>query len=181
MEDVTQILQAAGSGDPAAAAKLMPLVYEDLRKVAAAKMARLSHGQTLQATALVHEAYLRMFGDDKSSWEAAAQAMQCFLIDQARKKGRRKRGGEWQRVELKDLDLATDADSETLLIVQEALEKLAEKDAIKAELVRLRFYIGLSNDEAVKVLGISEATGKRYWSFARAWLMQEISEAQSKE
>ena len=107
--------------------------------------------------------------------------MQCFLIDQARKKGRRKRGGEWQRVELKDLDLATDADSETLLIVQEALEKLAEKDAIKAELVRLRFYIGLSNDEAVKVLGISEATGKRYWSFARAWLMQEISEAQSKE
>ena len=181
MGDVTQILDRAQQGDPKAAEELVPLVYEELRKLAAAKMAQQVPGQTLQATALVHEAYLRLTGGVRDQWQdrahffrAAAEAMRCILIENARRKGRWKRGGRLERVELEGLELAADTPPDTLLVVHEALEKLATEDPPKAELVRLRFFIGLTNAEAAKVLGLSEPTVKRYWDFSRAWLLREI-------
>lgn len=181
MSDVTRILEAIERGEPKAADELLPLVYEELRKLAAAKMAQQSLGQTLQATALVHEAYLRLTGGVRDQWQdrahffrAAAEAMRCILIENARKKSRWKRGGRLERVELEGLELAADTPPDTLLVVHEALEKLAAEDAPKAELVRLRFFIGLTNAEAAKVLGLSEPTVKRYWDFSRAWLLREI-------
>jgi len=181
MGDVTQILDRAQQGDPKAAEELVPLVYEELRKLAAAKMAQQSPDQTLQATALVHEAYLRLTGGVRDQWQdrahffrAAAEAMRCILIENARRKSRWKRGGRLERVELEGLELAADTPPDTLLVVHEALEKLAAEDASKAELVRLRFFIGLTNAEAAKVLGLSEPTVKRYWDFSRAWLLREI-------
>ena len=181
MSDVTQILDRVQQGDAKAAEELLPLVYEELRKLAAAKMAQQSPGQTLQATALVHEAYLRLTGGARDQWQdrahffrAAAEAMRCILIDNARKKSRWKRGGQLERVELEGLDLAAATPPDTLLVVHEALERLAAEDAPKAELVRLRFFIGLTNAEAAKVLGLSEPTVKRYWNFSRAWLLREI-------
>ena len=181
MSDVTRILDRVHQGDSKAADDLMPLVYEELRKLAAAKMAQQSPGQTLQATALVHEAYLRLTGGVRDQWQdrahffrAAAEAMRCILIENARKKSRWKRGGRLERVELDGLELAAVTPPDTLLVVHEALEKLAAEDAPKAELVRLRFFIGLTNAEAAKVLGLSEPTVKRYWDFSRAWLLREI-------
>ena len=181
MSDVTRILDRVQEGDPKAAEELLPLVYEELRKLAAAKMAQQAPGQTLQPTALVHEAYLRLTGGVRDQWQrrthffrAAAEAMRCILIDNARRKSRWKRGGPLERVELKGLELATETPPDTLLVVHEALEKLAAEDAPKAELVRLRFFIGLTNAEAAKVLGLSEPTVKRYWDFSRAWLLREI-------
>jgi RNA polymerase sigma factor (TIGR02999 family) len=181
MSDVTQILNRAQQGDPKAAEELVPLVYEELRKLAAAKMAQQSPGQTLQATALVHEAYLRLTGGVRDQWQdrahffrAAAEAMRCILIENARKKSRWKRGGRLERVELEGLELAADTPPDTLLAVHEALERLAAEDAPKAELVRLRFFIGLTHAEAAKVLGLSEPAVKRYWDFSRAWLLREI-------
>jgi RNA polymerase sigma factor (TIGR02999 family) len=181
MSDVTHILDRAQRGDPKAAEELVPLVYEELRKLAAAKMAQQSPGQTLQATALVHEAYLRLTGGARDQWHdrahffrAAAEAMRCILIENARRKSRWKRGGKLERVELEGLELAADTPPDTLLVVHEALEKLAAEDPPKAELVRLRFFIGLTNAEAAKVLGLSEPTVKRYWDFSRAWLLREI-------
>jgi len=181
MSDLTQILEAIEQGDPKAADKLLPLVYEELRKLAAAKMAQQSPGQTLQATALVHEAYLRLTGGVRDQWQdrahffrAAAEAMRCILIENARRKSRWKRGGRLERVDLEGLELAADTPPDTLLVVHEALEKLAAEDPPKAELVRLRFFIGLTNAEAAKVLGVSESTVKRYWDFSRAWLLREI-------
>ena len=181
MSDVTRILDRAQQGDSKAAEELLPLVYEELRKLAAAKMAQQPPGQTLQATALVHEAYLRLTGGARDQWQdrthffrAAAEAMRCILIENARRKSRWKRGGKLERVELEGLELATETPPDTLLVVQEALDRFAAEDASKAELVRLRFFIGLTNAEAAKVLGLSEPTVKRYWDFSRAWLLREI-------
>jgi RNA polymerase sigma factor (TIGR02999 family) len=181
MSDVTRILDRVQQGDPEAAEELLPLVYEELRKLAAAKMAQQPPGQTLQATALVHEAYLRLTGGVRDRWQdrahffrAAAAAMRCILIENARRKSRWKRGGRLERVELEGLELAAATPPDTLLVVHEALERLAAEDAPKAELIRLRFFIGLTNAEAAKVMDLSEPTVQRYWDFARAWLLREI-------
>ncbi len=181
MSEVTYILDRVEQGDPQAAGELLPLVYEELRKLAAARLAQQAPGQTLQATALVHEAYLRLTGGVRDKWQdrahffrAAADAMRCILIDNARRKSRWKRGGHLERVELEGLESAAETPPDTLLVVHEALERFEAEDAVKAELVRLRFFIGLTNAEAAKVLGLSEPTVKRYWDFARAWLLREI-------
>ena len=181
MSDVTCILDRAQQGDPKAAEELLPLVYEELRKLAAAKMAQQAPGQTLQATALVHEAYLRLTGGVRDQWQdrahffrAAAEAMRCILIENARKKSRWKRGGRLERVELEGLELATATSPDTLLVVHEALARLESEDPPKADLVRLRFFIGLTHAETARVLGLSEPIVKRHWDFARAWLLREI-------
>ena len=181
MTDVTRILDRMQQGDAQAAEELLPLVYEELRKLAAAKMAQQPPGQTLQATALVHEAFLRLTGGQRDQWQgrthffrAAAEAMRCILIENARRKSRWKRGGRLERVDLQGLDLAAETPPDTLLVVQEALDRLAAEDEPKAELVKLRFFIGLTNAEAAQVLGLSEPTVKRYWEYARAWLLREI-------
>jgi RNA polymerase sigma factor (TIGR02999 family) len=180
-QQVTRILEAIGAGDKHAAEELLPLVYQELRRLAAARMAAEPAGQTLQPTALVHEAWLRLAGNSGQHWNsrnhffmAAAEAMRRILVERARQKGRLKRGGSQQRVPLEDLDLAIHADSDTLLLVDEAMERLAAHDAVKAKLVELRFFTGLSLGEAAGVLGISHPTAKRYWGYSRAWLFQEI-------
>jgi RNA polymerase sigma factor (TIGR02999 family) len=181
MSDVTRVLEAIGRGEPKAAEELLPLVYEELRRLAAARMSQQIPGQTLQATALVHEAYLRLTGGTRDQWQdrahffrAAAEAMRCILIENARKKSRWKRGGQLERVDLQGLELASETPADTLLVVQEALERFEAQDASKAELVRLRYFIGLTHAEAAKVLGLSEPTVKRHWDFSRAWLLREI-------
>lgn len=185
MSDATRILTTGLNS--ATADELLPLVYEELRKLAAHKMANEVAGQTLQPTVLVHEAYLRLIGSENVQWNsrnhffmAAAEAMRRILIENARRKSRQKRGGEWERVHLENLDVATEANSDTLLIIilHEALERLAIKDQIKAQLVQLRFFVGLTNEEAGQVLNLSEPTVKRYWAYSRAWLMQEIERIQ---
>ncbi len=160
---------------------MLPLVYDELRRLASAQMAHQPPGQTLQATALVHEAYLRLTRGVRDRWEdrahffrAAAQAMRCILIENARKKSRWKRGDRLERVALEGVELAAETPPDTLLLVHEALERLATEDAAQAELVRLRFFIGLTHAEAAQVLGLSEPTVKRSWDFARAWLLREI-------
>ena len=181
MSDVTRILDRVQQGDPKAAEELLPLVYEELRRLAAARMAQEAAGNTLQPTALVHEAWLRLVGAPAQDWNsrnhffmAAAQAMRRILMERARQKARLKRGGDQQRVPLEELELATNADSETLLLIEEAMERLAKADPVKAKLVELRFFTGLSLEEAAQVLGVSTPTAKRYWAYARAWLFQEI-------
>jgi RNA polymerase sigma factor (TIGR02999 family) len=182
VSDVTRILSAIEAGDPRAAAELLPLVYGELRKLAAAHLAREKAGQTLQATALVHEAYVRLVGGEQpQSWNgrghfftAAAEAMRRILIDNARRKQRLKHGGGLQRVDLTNLDIANPADDVTNLAVSEALDKFAERDKIGAELIKLRFFGGLSNVEAARALGLSERTAKRDWAYARAWLYEEL-------
>ena len=185
MSEVTRILTAIEEGDPQAAEELLPLVYEELRHLAAQKMAQEKPGQTLQATALVHEAYIRLVGSNDQQWEgrahffaAAAEAMRRILIANARKRKQLKRGGKMKRVPLQEVEIATQADPDTLLEVHAALERLAIKDTVKAQLVKLRFFVGLTNLEAAKVLGISEKTAKRYWLYSKAWLFEEISRAQ---
>lgn len=169
-------------GDPKAANELLPLVYEELRKLAALKMARESPAQTLQPTALVHEAWLRLGGDDQPTWQnrahffaAAAEAMRRILIDNARRKNYQRHGGGRERVNLDGLDLAAAMDDEQLLELNEALNQLAEHDSQKAELVKLRFFTGLTNEEVAQVLGLSEPTVKRYWAYARAWLFRRLN------
>ena len=181
MSEVTRILDRAQQGDARAAEELLPLVYEELRRLAAHKMANEAAGQTLQPTALVHEAWLRLVDTPSQHWNgrnhffmAAAEAMRRILIERARQKARLKRGGDQQRVPLDELDLAVHADSESLLLVEEALERLAVNEPVKAELVKLRFFVGMNLKEAAAVLGMSEPTAKRYWAYARAWLFQEI-------
>jgi RNA polymerase sigma factor (TIGR02999 family) len=181
VQDVTQILERVERGDARAAEELLPLVYEELRRLATHKMALEAPGHTLQPTALVHEAWLRLVGAPVQDWHsrghffmAAAQAMRRILIERARQKSRLKRGGDQQRVPLEELELADHADSETLLLVEEALQRLAKEDPVKARLVELRFFTGLSNEEAARVLDVSAPTAKRYWAYARAWLFQEI-------
>jgi RNA polymerase sigma factor (TIGR02999 family) len=182
MSDVTRILNAAQSGDPSAAEQLLPLVYEELRKLAAARMANEAAGHTLQPTALVHEAWLRLTGNDAQApfanrahfFAAAAEAMRRILIERARRKGTEKRGGDWRRIDLDRVDIAAEADDDTLLLVNEALEKLATEDGNAAKLATLRFFGGLTLEEAAQVLGVTERTANRYWAFARAWLFDEM-------
>jgi RNA polymerase sigma factor (TIGR02999 family) len=161
---------------------LLPLVYEELRKLAAARMANEAAGHTLQPTALVHEAWLRLtstnrnvqFANRAHFFVAAADAMRRILIERARRKSAGKRGGDWQRVELDKVEIASDADEGTLLLVNEALEKLAREHGNAAQIVKLRFFGGLTLEEAGQALGVTERTAKRYWAFARAWLFDEI-------
>jgi RNA polymerase sigma factor (TIGR02999 family) len=185
MSEVTQILNAIDRGDPKAAGQLLLLVYDELRKLAAIKLAREKPGQTLQATALVHEAYLKLVGPQNTQdWDsrghffaAAAEAMRRILVDRARDKAREKRGGKLQRIDVDLLALATTLTPEQLLVVDDALAKLALEDAHAAELVKLRYYAGLTVDDAGKALGISTATAYRHWNYARAWLHGELRDA----
>lgn len=182
MNDVTQVLQAIGEGDQMASDELLPLVYNELRKLADSKMAYEAEGHTLQATALVHEAYLKLVDrGQQQDWNsrnhffmAAAESMRRILIDRARAKGRQKRGGGWQRLELDGLSLALDAEPEVLLLLHEVMERFEKKDELKAQVVKLKFYAGLTNEEVADTLKVSVPTVKRYWSYARAWLMREI-------
>jgi RNA polymerase sigma factor (TIGR02999 family) len=180
MTDVTRILSAIEQGDPHAAEQLLPLVYDELRKLAALQLARDRPGQTLNPTALVHEAYLRLVGEgddcryqDRGHFFAtAATAMRHIRIDQARRKKAQKRGGNVQRLELEDA--AAPTPDEELLALDEALTELAARDARKAQLVELRFFAGLTNDQAAAVMGISPTTADRDWAFARAWLRDAV-------
>jgi len=180
--ELTAILQRMEQGDPHAANELLPLVYDELRKLAAQKMKREAPGQTLQATALVHEAWLRLGGDEQPAWDnrghffaAAAEAMRRILIDNARRKKALRHGGGAQRVNLDALELAASLPDEQLLALNEALEQFAAHDARKAELVKLRFFAGLTIEQAARVLGVSEPTAKRDWAFARAWLYRQVN------
>lgn len=178
---VTQILEAAEAGDEGAAEKLLPLVYEELRHLAAAKLAQEAPGQTLQPTALVHEAWLRLVGAGNEHWNgrghffgAAAEAMRRILIDRARRRHRERHGHGLVRVDLNQLDVAITTDDDLLLRVNEALEKLEAEAPEKARLVKLRFFSGLSVLEAAEALGIAQITAKRHWAFARAYLLAEL-------
>jgi RNA polymerase sigma factor (TIGR02999 family) len=179
MNDVTRVLSALEHGDPHAAAQLLPLVYDELRGLAAAQLAHEQPGQTLNATALVHEAYLRLvgdrpFADRRHFFRVAAEAMRRILIDRARQKRRLRHGGDRARLPLSDVEVADEADAEGLLALDEALERFAARDPVKAELVKLRYFAGLSEAEAAAALGISRATASRYWTFARAWLINAV-------
>ena len=185
MSDVTCILESIEHGDPKAADKLLPLVYEELRKLAASKMAREAPNQTLQPTALVHEAWLRLVGNDNPQFAnrahffgAAAEAMRRILVDKARRKRAVRHGGDQQRVELEDVsDAAASGDDDELLAVNEALDKLAAIHAVQAGVVKLRWFVGMTNAEAAQALGLTERTAKYYWAHARAWLIREINAA----
>jgi RNA polymerase sigma factor (TIGR02999 family) len=185
MSEVTRILSAIEQGDAGAAEQLLPLLYDELRKLAAQKLAKEAPGQTLQATALVHEAYVRLVAGDSSvaarPWDsrrhffaAAAEAMRRILIDRARDKHRVKRGGGWRRLRLDHLDLPVQEPPENLLDLDEALEKLAREDTVCAELVKLRFFAGLTLEDAANTLGIARRSADRYWAFARSWLYDEL-------
>jgi RNA polymerase sigma factor (TIGR02999 family) len=188
MNDVTHILSAIEQGDPSAADQLLPLVYDELRKLAAQKLAREKPGQTLQATALVHEAYLRLVdAEEAQDWNsrghffaAAAEAMRRILVENARRKKSAKRGGHLKRVEL-DEDFTRNTSPDLLLALNEALDKLAQEDPVKAKLVQLRCFAGLSHQEAARVLGISRPTADRYWAYAKTRLYCEIFEPEPKE
>jgi RNA polymerase sigma factor (TIGR02999 family) len=186
MTEVTRILSAVEVGDPGAAEQLLPLVYDELRRLAAQKLAREEPGQTLQETALVHEAYLRLLGGDavaarEQPWDsrghffaAAAEAMRRILIDRARQKRAQKRGGGRKRLDIDAVDVATRATPDQLLAIDDALAKLGHEDPAAARLVELRYFGGLSVDEAGKALGMSTATAYRHWKYARAWLHSEL-------
>ena len=183
MSDVTRILNAIEHGDAKAVDELLPLVYEELRLLAARKMSQEAPGQTLQATALVHEVYIRLVGLDKQNWQskghfflAAAEAMKRVLVDYARKKKTLKRGGNYEKVPLEDADIPQNnlPPSDDLIDLDEALEKLSKRDRIKADLVKLRYFAGLTSEQTAKTLGISHATAERYWDYACSWLRLEI-------
>jgi RNA polymerase sigma factor (TIGR02999 family) len=181
MNDLTQLLNAAASGDAQAANELFEQVYHELRRLAAQKMAREAPGHTLQATALVHEAWLRIGGDQQPLWQnrahffkSAAEAMRRILVDQARRKSAQRRGGNWRRINKGEQLLSAEEPEDKLLAVHEALDKFALVDPVKAELVKLRYFVGLKITEAAAILGISEPTAKRHWKYARAWLAREI-------
>jgi len=182
MSEVTQILMALEGGDPHAAEQLLPLVYQELRRLAQWRMSREAPGQTLQATALVHEAWLRLVGEEADQWEnrrhffaAAAEAMRRILIDIARRKQAERHGGGLHRTELQELEVIAGAPDEELLAVHEALDALARHDPRKAELVKLRYFVGLTIEEAANAMGTSLRTAKRDWTYARAWLYREIN------
>ena len=186
VSDVTRILEAAQQGDPTAAEQLLPLVYDELRRLAAHKMANEAAGQTLQPTALVHEAWLRLVGNQDQKWDgrghffgAAAEAMRRILIDRARRKKAIRHGGGQQRVDIQDLEVASPDADDQLLAISEALDKLAVEHKEEAELVKLRYFVGLSVEEAADVLGISSRTANYYWAHARAWLYDEIRQDKS--
>jgi RNA polymerase sigma factor (TIGR02999 family) len=182
MSDVTRILSSIEQGDPHAAEQLLPLVYDELRKLAAQRLAQEAPGQTLQATALVHEAYLRLVGGgQQENWNgrghffaAAAEAMRRILIERARSKSRDKRGGDWQRVDFEKLDAATSISPEQLVTLDDALSRLTTLDHLAGELVKLRYFAGLPLNQAAAALGVSTATAYRHWAYARAWLCSEL-------
>ena len=183
MTPVTQILQRVQAGDLAAGEALLPLVYDELRRLAAAKMAHEAPGQTLQPTALVHEAWLRLGGDAQPAWEnrahffaAAGEAMRRILIEKARRRKRIRHGGGQGRANLDDVEIAAPEDDERLLAIHESLDKLAAEDPVKADVVKLRFFVGLTDRETAESLGISERTVERHWAYAKAWLLRAIRE-----
>ncbi len=190
MADLTQLLDAAAAGDPTAAAELLPLVYDELRKLAAARMAAEPAGQTLQPTALVHEAYLRLVGSERRgssppSWDsrghffaAAAEAMRRIVVETARRKKRAKHGGGRERVEVELADLPTRLPPDELLALDEALGRLEQLHPVKARLVNLRYFAGMTIEQAAEALNISRVTAHRYWTFARAWLHQQMTGGQ---
>ena len=182
MSDVTRVIEAIQRGDSKAADELLPLVYEELRKLAASKLANEAAGNTLQPTALVHEAWLRLVGNDNPKFAgrahffaAAAEAMRRILIDRARRKSALRHGGGQARVEVEQIDLASPEADDQLLAVNEALDKLAAQDPIEAELVKLRYFVGFSMEEAAGLLDISPRTARNYWAHARTWLYHEIT------
>jgi len=185
MSNVTKILNAIEQGDVRAADKLLPMVYEELRRLAAQKMSHERPGQTLEATALVHEAYIRLLGAEAQNWSgrthffaAAAEAMRRILIENARRKQRYKHGADRHRVDLNDSEIIIEGPSTDLLALDEALSKLAEEDREVADLVKMRYFAGLTLEQAAAVLGVSRRTADRYWAYARAWLYQEITKAE---
>jgi RNA polymerase sigma factor (TIGR02999 family) len=181
MGDATLLLEAVEQGDPKAADALLDLLYDELRKLARSKMAQEAPGQTLQPTALVHEAWLRLIGSSNRKFEsrahffsAAAEAMRRILIDRARRKLTVRHGGQFERVDLDELELVVEQTDEQLLAVHEVLDKFSREHPAQAEVVKLRYFAGMTNEEVAQVLGVSVATVKNYWTFARAWLFQEI-------
>ena len=183
MSDVTQVLQAIGRGDGRASDELLPLVYDELRRLAAARMAQEAAGQTLQPTALVHEAWLRMVKDGERNWQnrahffgAAAEAMRRILIENARRKSRLKRGGDQARIDIEQLELAATTPDDKVLLIDDALERLQAEDPEKARIVVLKFFGGLTNQEVAENLGVTERTIERQWAFAKAWLFRSIHE-----
>jgi RNA polymerase sigma factor (TIGR02999 family) len=189
VSEITHILSAIEQGDPQAASQLLPLVYEELRRLAAQKLGQEKPGQTLSATALVHEAYLRLVDVQRAQqWNsrghffaAAAEAMRRILINRARDKMRHKRGGGWKRIDLDHVTVADQADDEELLALDDCLERLAQEDPACAELVKLRFFAGLSQEEAATALGLPRRTADRSWAYARAWLCEALSQADPPE
>jgi RNA polymerase sigma factor (TIGR02999 family) len=185
MSDLTHILASIEEGDPTGAAELLPLVYKELRRLAAQRLAQEKPGQTLEPTALVHEAYLRLVGDGRGqNWggrghffAAAAEAMRRILVENARRKQGPKRGGNVQRIDVDFNLMAADVRSMDLLALDDALTRLTKESPARAELVKLRFFAGLTVPEAARVLGISQATAERYWTFARTWLYADLSDA----
>lgn len=183
MSDVTQIFHAMERGDAYGAGELLPLVYDELRKLAASKMAHEATSHTLQPTALVHEAWLRLVGKDEQAhfknrahfFGAAAEAMRRILIENARRKQAVRHGGDQQRVDIQEIEIASEVKDDELLALNDALDKFASRDKPKADLVKLRYFVGLTLEEAAEILGISVATAKRHWAFARAWLYAEIN------
>jgi RNA polymerase sigma factor (TIGR02999 family) len=188
MSEATRILGRIAEGDPCASDQLLPLVYDELRKLAAQRIAQEPPGQTLQPTDLVHEAYLRLVGGDQApQWNsrghfyaAAAEAMRRILVESARSKARKKRGGDWHRVDFEDVAIATSVTPDQLVALDDALARLAVLDQTAGELVKLRYYAGLPLDRAAEVLGISTATAYRHWAYARAWLRTELLEDESR-
>jgi RNA polymerase sigma factor (TIGR02999 family) len=187
VNDVTHILDRVRDGDPKAADELLPLIYGELRKLAAAKMAKENPGQTLQPTALVHEAWLRLTGDQNQNWNgrahffgAAAEAMRRILIDSARRKQAQRHGGKLERIAVDHIELSIPEQSEDWIELDEALTKLESLDPQKAQFVKLRYFVGLSLEEAATTLGVSVPTASRWWSYARAWLAKEIESQQNR-
>ena len=185
MSEVTRILDRAEQGDAKAAAELLPLVYDELRRLAAHRMANEVAGHTLQPTALVHEAWLRLAGSENQKWDgrahffaAAAEAMRRILIDRARRKRAERHGGGQPALDIHELEIAAPCKDEELLAVNEALEKFAARDKPKAEFVKLRYFVGLTLEEAAEVLGVSVPTASRWWSYSRAWLCEEMERQQ---
>jgi len=181
MSEVTRILNAMEQGNGRAIDELLPAVYQELRQLAAQKLSHERPGQTLQATALVHEAYLRLAGAEDRTWKgrthffaAAAEAMRRILIENARRKHRLKRGGNRQRVDVDEVEIAIEGPSDDLLALDEALSRLAERDPAKADLVKLRYFAGLTLEQAAEVLELSPTTAKRHWTYARAWLYKAV-------
>ena len=181
MSDITLMLEAASAGDSHASEQLLPLLYDELRQLAAARMAQESAGHTLQPTALVHEAWLRLAGGKNQSWEnrahffgAAAEAMRRILIERARRKSRLKRGSGQALLDIADLDVIAALPDEKVLLVDEALERLKQEDPEKAEIVMLKFFAGLTNEQAAEILNVNERTVRRQWEFAKAWLFDRI-------
>ena len=182
MSEVTRLLSAIDAGDPQAAAHLLPLVYDELRTLAAGRLAAERPGQTLQPTALVHEAYLRLVGGEQpQDWNgrghffaAAAEAIRRILVEAARGKGRAKRGGDWRRVDFEELDVAAGVSPDQLVALDDALDRLTSLDRLAGDLVRLRYFAGLRLDEAAAALNVSPATAYRHWAYARAWLRGEL-------